>query len=107
MDEIKIFRDEIYKLVGKNYHPEENEILYRFDDCLEIEPLGVEITKWGANNHNEDNNFLIEGKNIYPQEVLDEWKKKYGNRKFKKMMKNNPKTSWYYLPELYRKFNVL
>ena len=97
----KIFRGETYELVGKGYHPIEGEVLYRFDDSRDI-ALGVKITKWGANNHSEDDGFLIEGETIYPQEILDEWKEKYGNRKFKKMMKNNPKTSWYYLPELYR-----
>jgi len=99
-----IFNNDSYVEVGKDYHPEEGEVLYKFDDCIEDEyPLGIKITKWGSKHHGEEDHYLIEGENIYPLQKIEEWREEYGKKKLNKMLGKNSKTSWYYLPELYKK----
>jgi hypothetical protein len=87
-----------YIQLTKDYHPTEGQILYKIDvDYGEkLPPLEGKVTRWGANNHDD---FLVNVDLIYPQEILDKWVKKYG----KKILKDNKKRDFWWIPNCYIK----
>ena len=93
-----------YRHLTKKSNPKEGEVLYTLPqpEDGDIPVLEQKVTSWGADNHGEEDSFLIEVTTIYPQEILDIWIKKHG----KKILKTLPYKKFVPLECLYEKIEL-